>query len=102
MISAQNLSSHAHKRISQRGISARHIDLVLQYGTCIYKQGLVFYYIQKADLMKKVLAVEQHAVRNLIVVESDGDEGVVVTAYKNLDAVKKIRKKTKYMLGKSS
>ena len=93
------VSNHAAVRFAQRGISRRHIALVLRYGSFIRRQGFNFYFIDRSHLVKYVLPQEKVYVRNLIVVVSAGFDSVVVTAYKEEDAVRKIRKKSKNMIG---
>lgn len=93
------ITHHASIRFAQRGIAKRHVELVIRYGSFIRRQGFNFYYLDRSALVKFILPAEKVYVRHLIVVVSAGFDSVVVTAYKEEDAVRKIRKKSKHLIG---
>ncbi len=90
---------HAQARLSQRGIQRNHVHLVLKFGQAIHRQGYLFYYIPKYILNERVLPQDLKYVRNLVVVVSGGHSHVVVTAYKEEQALKNIKKKSKNLIG---
>lgn len=94
-----SFTRHAQTRLAQRGIRKQHIDLVLKYGQAINRQGFLFYYIPKHILAEQILPSELKYVRNLVVVVSGGASHLVITAYKNEQAVRNIKKKSKHMIG---
>jgi len=86
-------SRHGKVRLDQRGISQSAVLSVIQLGTTLYRQSLMFIYIPKAKL-KGLGAKDQAAVSNLIVV-TNRDKTEVITCYKNEKAIHRIKKKSK-------
>ena len=92
-------SKHAIKRFQQRGITDWAILEVLKYGESIHKQGLVFRYIPKRDVERFYSPDQANDLNNVVLIQ--GQDDVLVTGYKNLDAIRKIKIKSKRLLGKS-
>lgn len=87
------LSNHAAKRVSQRGIEPAVIAEIVQYGTRIYKQGFVFHFMPKADIQLYYHKDDRKRFESVIVLT--GQDGCVVTTYRNPDAVGEIKRKPK-------
>lgn len=87
-------SLHSQRRASQRAIDSKTLLTVLEYGTPFYLQGLVFYTIQKNNLLNIPLLSMQQKVKDLVVVMS-GNGKKIITCYKSKNAMKLIKKKRK-------
>ena len=90
------LTFHSTRRASQRGIKKDHIDLVMQHGKVIRKQGLRFFIMTQNELKYFPLHI-QDVLKNVVVVLA-GNENVVITTYKNKDAVRNIKRKSKRLI----
>ena len=44
------LSKHANKRISQRGVSKKVIEYILSYGSCVHTHGDSKFFLKKETL----------------------------------------------------
>ncbi len=86
-------SNHAAKRVCQRGIEPDVIAEILNYGTRIHKQGLVFHFLSKADIQRYYQKDDRKRFESVIVLT--GRDGCVVTAYRNPHAVGDIKRKSK-------
>lgn len=86
-------SNHAAKRLSQRGIEPAVIAEIIKYGTRIHKQGFVFHFMPKADIQMYYHKDDRIRFENVIVLT--GQDGCVVTTYRNPDAVGEIKRKPK-------
>lgn len=96
-----SLSRHGSERMEQRGIKPEMVSLVLRQGAIIRKQGLRFYFVPKSSV-KDWSKKEQEAVRDLIVI-TDKNGGQLVTCYRHPQAIKAIKRKTKWLCkGKSN
>ncbi|MGE3728197.1 MAG: DUF4258 domain-containing protein [Candidatus Sericytochromatia bacterium] len=85
------LSRHAKTRLIQRGIKITDVEYTLRHGKRIYKQGLIFYV-----MIDKVALGRGESVKNLVVLATH--EGCIVTVYKEKNALKKIKRASKYDL----
>lgn len=86
-------SKHGKVRLDQRGISQSAVQSVIQMGTTLHRQSLMFIYVPKTKL-KTLGAKMQASVSNLIVV-TNSDKTEVITCYKNEKAIHRIKKKSK-------
>lgn len=93
------LSTHATIRASQRGVTNSIIDFMLKNGEQIKKQGLKYYFMTKNTLKYLDLKM-QDKLRNLIVIASS--DGCIITCYKNENAIKQIKQKSKRLSKYSS
>ena len=94
-----SLTNHAIQRTSQRGISLEQIQICINFGERLNRTGVEFYVLTKKCLkrLKRVTGVYMERLQGLTVMtemDSDGSIGVI-TAYKNDDALKIIKKKRK-------
>ena len=90
------LSNHAAKRVSQRGIEPAVVAEIIKYGTRIHKQGFVFHFMPKADIQMYYHKDDRKRFKSVIVLT--GQDGCVVTTYRNPDAVGEIKRKSKRLL----
>lgn len=95
------LTKHATQRLSQRGIHADDIHLAIDWGLLTRKQGMQFYILTKKRIPKYVAPKHRHRLQNLVVVvgtDKDSPKPVIITAYKNDKAIRKIKKKSTVLL----
>ncbi len=90
-----NLTQHAKQRMIQRGITHADIDFTIEYGERIYRQGLIF-----CVMLDKVAQLRggsaRHSARHMVVLLSHDQN--IITAYKDRNAFKKIKRAVKYDL----
>lgn len=80
-----NMSHHAQRRMSQRGISVHQVELALHYGRKVYSKGAVYRVIGKKEIAR--YADKEPELKKLdglqVLVSSTSDK--VITVYKNHD-----------------
>ena len=86
-------TTHAQTRCQQRAISAWDVDQVLNFGNAIYKQGMRFMFIPKKDIRTFYHPDRQSSLEDLMILVA-GD-GAIITAYRNNEAVKNVKRKSK-------
>ena len=91
-------STHASKRIEQRGLSNEILYLAMDYGIPIFKQGLIFYVVTRKTLPVSLKSDLYEKLDNLVVVVSP-DTNEIVTCYKSNNGLKHIKKKSKRLAG---
>jgi len=91
-------TSHSEIRCQQRGIKNWAVEQILKHGERIYKQGRVFRFMKKKDIEKRYTPEQQKQLKNLMILVSDCN--YVITAYRNDEAVSKVKRKSK-RLGKN-
>lgn len=94
------MTDHFLHRSCQRNISESMIQIVIEYGSAYFKQGLIFYLLGSNNLPKQVLAQDRKRYRNLVVVVSS-DDASIITTYRSKNPFKHIKKKSK-MLSRSA
>ena len=82
------ITTHAHIRMSQRGISKDAMAVVLKYGRRVHAQNVIVYFFGKKE-MRRYLKPNQHAskwaaFRDIHVLVSSSDD-TIITTYKNQD-----------------
>ena len=93
------MSKHAENRASKRGINFEQIKLCIQYGEELYKTGGLFFFMSNKCLkkLKKIYGAYLSKLEGLVVLTQTSDTSlVVVTVYKDRNAMKVIRKKQEY------
>ena len=93
------LSKHAINRASKRGINFEQIKLCIEYGEEIYRTGGLFFFMSNKCLkkLKKIYGSYLSRLEGLVVLTQTTNKSlVVVTVYKDRDAMKVIRKKQQY------
>jgi len=93
------ITKHAENRASKRGINLEQIKLCIQYGEEIYRSGSLFFFMSDKCLkkLKKIYGAYLTKLQGLVVLtQTDDTSLVVVTVYKDRNAMKVIRKKQDY------
>jgi len=88
-------TKHSFARSDQRGISNEKISVVIEYGTCIHKQGLVFYILGHNNI-PAIHRKEVSKLKNIVVVSS-GESNDVITCYKSNNPFKHVKIKSKFL-----
>jgi len=86
-------TSHANLRLSHRGINRSMIEDTIKYGIKICKQGLCFYVMQAKLIPGWIDQKYAEKIKNIVVVMKRPD--IVLTVYKNNNAMRNIMKKPK-------
>ena len=95
------ISKHAENRASKRGINFEQIKLCIQYGEEIYRTGGLFFFMSNKCLkkLKKIYGAYLTKLEGLVVLTQNTNRSlVVVTVYKDRQAMKVIRKKNEYLI----
>ncbi|MGM0947163.1 MAG: DUF4258 domain-containing protein [Bacteroidota bacterium] len=87
------LSRHSKIRLQQRGIQLEEVKAVLKHGRVIYKQGMKFHYLPKANIREKCRQYDPQLSSLIVITDGTGQE--VITCYKSDKAVHRIKKKPK-------
>jgi hypothetical protein len=93
------LSRHAVKRSSQRGIDSYKLALALEYGEMFMKQGLIYYVLGEKNLPES-LSANSNNVKNIVLV-CNSQTGEVITCYRSSRAFSRIKHKSKRLYVKS-
>jgi hypothetical protein len=80
----------------QRGCDADIIQAAIDHGRMILKQGHEFYCVAGKDLPDRMPPAQADRLKNLVVVCR---EGVVITAYRNGNGFRNVKKKGKRLGG---
>ncbi len=88
-------SKHSSLRAQQRCISRSMIEDTIHYGELIRKQGLRFFIMTKRSLCFLHEKQYNERLKNMVVVVNEGN--TISTVYKNSQAMKNIRKKSKIL-----
>lgn len=91
------VSEHAHIRCAQRQIRPECIAFIKKHGRKFRRTGIMFYFFGKRDI-PKVLRHDDLYSKLVGVTLLVGRDGELITAYRNPNGLKAIRKKTKYRL----
>lgn len=86
------LSLHARQRASQRGLSTHEIDFVLLFGRRIYRTGIRFIFLGARDIPVRYRRSHGYLAGVTLLM---ADDGTLLTVYKNPEAIKVIKKKSK-------
>jgi len=87
-------SGHFIDRAAQRNLSPTEIAFVLQHGRILYRTGIQFYFLGWRDI-PKTLRQDPNIARLEGLTVLLGHDGTLVTAYKNRQAIRTIRRKAK-------
>ena len=87
-------TSHANKRIAQRGIQPDYIKDTVYYGDKIYSHGIIAFVMTDKALRKNIQFLHNpEKTRGVTVITNQSDSQIsIVTAYKNIGSFKKIKK----------
>lgn len=92
------LTQHAQKRCAQRGIDPANLIYAIKYGKCIRRQGYQFFFLRSRDIPSGISPHKRGRIKNLVVITRTSLPDVVITAYRNPDALKYIKRKTQTLL----
>jgi len=90
------LTFHGLRRAAQRNLSPDELAYTLTYGRRVRRTGAVFYFLGARDLppCDRCDAQRTRLIGTVLIVENDA----VITAYRNPDALRYIKRKMKYRL----
>lgn len=87
-----SFSRHARSRAHQRGLSDDEIGFVLAFGRRLHRTGIRFVFLGQRDIPAAYRRSHGHLAGATVLVSH---EGLVLTVYKNPDAIRVIKKKEK-------
>lgn len=90
-----SFTPHSLKRMNMRRISKEYIDLCIKYGEKIHRTGITFYVLLKKNI--RGLNLPKNLEGLCVLIASDN---VLITAYKNKNAISDIKKLNKQNLKK--
>lgn len=90
------LSDHAQTRTAQRNLSNADIDFIVKHGERLHRTGVVFYQLHAQSIPRDLPG--NHRYRRLVgsTVMLCSCEKTIITAYRNRDAFKRDKRKSKY------
>ncbi len=91
MLDTIRFSQHASVRIAQRGISVEDVLYVLDYGRRLWVRKAQAYFLGWRDIPKRDKSTHCHLEGTLVLL--DGTGHAVITAYRNRQGLKLIRRK---------
>lgn len=91
-------TDHAKTRIAQRGITPDQIQVAIDYGKLVYRQGLRFYFLRGKDVPPWVDPHTMGRIKHLMVVTAADTPTTVVTAYKNGRGLHRVKRKPQRLL----
>ena len=91
-------SAHGDARLNRRSLKKLEVRYIYQYGRLVKRTGIEFYFLGRRDVPKedRKLAWIQRLIGTVILISADGQ--VLITGYKNQQALRTIRKKSKYRM----
>lgn len=90
------ITEHGQLRCAHRGIAPEQLDLVVRHGRCFHAAGMTFFFFGKREMRRwrELLGELTQRLSGLVVVVSPN--GSVVTVYRNSDAPRHIKKKSRW------
>ncbi|MCD6233529.1 MAG: DUF4258 domain-containing protein [Candidatus Marinimicrobia bacterium] len=98
MLETIHITSHARRRMAQRGITKRELRICLSLGEVYHRTGAVFFVLTSKVLHKVTpfsSVIDEKMNGLTAILHYDGEIPCVTTVYKNQNAVRNIRKKGK-------
>jgi len=92
------LTNHAKRRAAQRGIDERQIKFCIDYGDQFHKTGAMFFMVTRKCLKKLKQSFGAYMTRldGIVVLGyPESNAFIVTTVYKNHNAIKDIKRKSK-------
>lgn len=86
------ISRHARHRASQRGLTEEEMTFVHFYGRRLHRTGIMFIFLGQRDIPARFRRSHGYLTGATLLIAQDG---TVITAYKNPDALRVIKKKAK-------
>lgn len=89
---------HAQVRQAQRNVSDQDVAFVLRYGRRIRCAGALHVFLGKRDVPRdrRLQRRFEHLVGTVLVVCDAGERPVLLTAYRNRNALRELRRKAKF------
>ncbi len=89
---------HVQLRQAQRNISDQDVAFVLHFGRRIHNAGALHVFLGRRDLPadRRLRRRFERLVGTVLVLCDDGETSVLVTAYRNRNALRELRRKQKY------
>jgi hypothetical protein len=102
MYSEPGFSDHADLRCVQRNLSEEEVHFIIQHGEMTRRTGVIFFHLRKRDIPPQYTRDQRigRLIGTTVVVDKECT--LVITVYRNDEARKKDRRKTKYMLSYAS
>ena len=91
------LSRHARHRGAQSNVCERDLELVRLYGVLEHRTGVRFYFVRKQEV-ERYRSAEPRLAKLHSIVMIVADDDTVITVYRNRNALKDIRRKSKVRL----
>ena len=93
----ESIISHAAQRMAQRNVSVQAVQTALSFGTMIHSAGVLHCFLGR----KHIPILKRNGIVNAenydgIVVLVDSLSGEVITVYRNKQAQRNIKRKSKY------
>ena len=89
-------TKHAKKRMAQRNISKSDIWVAMRYGQKLHRTGIIFFFLGKNDIPEIMLKTLEGLEGITVLLDPNNTE--VITVYRNRDALRNIKRKTKHAL----
>jgi len=96
------LSRHARQREAQSNLSDRDLELVRKYGVLEHRTGVRFYFVGRREVDRYRHVEPRIAKLHDIVLIVSCDDRMVITLYRNRNALKEIRRKSKTRSGSAA
>ena len=94
------LSKHAKQRGAQSNLSEQDVELVRRYGVLEHRTGVRFYFMRRREVERNRYAEPRLEKLHDIVMIVSSDDRMVITVYRNRNALKEIRRKSKIRLSR--
>lgn len=96
------LTCHASRRANQRKFSQTEIAYVLEHGQLIRRSGICFYFLadKNVQMADRKLDWVQHLVGATILVSAESEAVITMYRNKNQNALRDIKRKAKYRIGR--
>ncbi|MCH8558912.1 MAG: DUF4258 domain-containing protein [Balneolia bacterium] len=91
-------TDHAKTRVAQRGITTDQIRVAIDYGKLVHRQGLRFYFLRGKDVPPWVDPHTMGRIKHLMVVTAADSPGTIITAYKNVKGLNRVKRKSQRLL----
>ncbi len=95
MVGMGRYSRHALQRIAQRNIKKDNIEFIMKFGQKIHNGGALFVFLGKHDIPDEYQRDDQFAKLEGSILLVSSDESCLITAYKNKQGLKQIKRKQK-------
>jgi hypothetical protein len=91
-------TNHVRERQAQRNLTTQELEFVMFYGRRYYRAGVVHIFLGRRDIPQDRVTYKKfaHLEGTIVLYEREGTTITVVTAYRDRNGCKDIRKKKKY------